>query len=202
MKNNRVQRDYVSVQMSDGEISDMTVLDEKPSVMRNSVYRLTRTYWTSKNTKGFRRRLYELHESAEKPTRFVSLQYVVEGDVPIFPNVHGNTKTGNVRTKSSRNKHITAFLKAPIKPSQFMSSIQVSVREQAGTSGTSLEPQPQHKRLSISLEETHLDPTIHELIWKKAESLVDSGLVNKAPGVQNGFMVASTSGKDPHFVRF
>ncbi|CAC5395353.1 unnamed protein product [Mytilus coruscus] len=104
-------------------------------------------------------------------------------------------------SESSRNKHITVFLKAPLKPSQFRSSVQVSVGEQAGTSGTSLEPQPQHKRLSISLEETHLDPTIHEPIWKKTESLVDSGLVNKAPGVQNGFMVASMSGKDPHFVR-
>ncbi|CAC5360185.1 unnamed protein product [Mytilus coruscus] len=95
MKNKRVQRDYVSVQMSDGELSDMTVLKKKPSVMRNSVYRLTRIYWTSKNTKGFRRRLYELHESAGKPTRFVILQYVVEGNVPIFTNVHGNTKTAN-----------------------------------------------------------------------------------------------------------
>ncbi|CAG2228451.1 unnamed protein product [Mytilus edulis] len=488
MKNNRVQRDFVSVHISDGEISNISVLKKKPSVMRNSVYRLTRTYWMSKNTKGFKRRLYELHDSAGKPTKFAILQYVVEGDVPIFTNVHGNTKTGNtpyVRTskrvladigehldagkraketfdvifedaggmkhvssplelprntkqiynvkqtqksavagkdrdsmfqlikackdqqsladpyirvvqcapefccicssdlqlmemdmfltnpsectimgidptfnlgefvvtpivyknlklihrrtgecptflgpvlihqtkterafdffassivslrntladtlfigtddecsifnsfsriscgfgfshyttnaneslnnrlkqktdyqenevtvfctkmreladeqkkdtekaiigmgpyqirteyiehvqpshawfklsESSRSKHITAFLKAPLKPSQFRSSIRISVGEQPGTSGTSLDPQPHHKSLSISLEDTHLDPTIHEPIWKKAESLVNSGLVNKAPGVQNGFMVASTSGKDPHFVR-
>ena len=102
-------------------------------------------------------------------------------------------------SESSLKKHITAFLKAPLKLSKFGSSESVSVGDQAGTSGTSSAPQPE--RLSISLEETCLDPTIHEPIWKKAESLISSGLVNKAPGVQNGFMVASTSGKDPHFVR-
>ncbi|VDI76228.1 Hypothetical predicted protein [Mytilus galloprovincialis] len=344
MKNNRVQRDFVSVHISDGEISNISVLKKKPSVMRNSVYRLTRTYWMSKNTKGFKRRLYELHDSAGKPTRFAILQYVVEGDVPTtvysrmymvtqrretrrtyvqivytdtdFENkllelkpiwnlrecesrkndgasvlyywflkykknlvqnclllplrisygfgfshytTNANESLNNrlkqktdyqenevtvfctktreltdeqkkdtekaiigmgpyqIRTEyiehvqpshawfklseSSRSKHISAFLKAPLEPSQFRSSIRISVGEQPGTSGTSLDPQPHHKSLSISLEDIHLDPTIHEPIWKKAESLVNSGLVNKAPGVQNGFMVASTSGKDPHFVR-
>jgi len=57
MKNNRVQRNYVSVKNLNDEIADVAVMKKKPAVMRNSIYRIARTYWTSKNTKGFKRRL-------------------------------------------------------------------------------------------------------------------------------------------------
>ena len=36
MKNNRVQRDYVSVKILNDEIADITVLKKRPAVMRNS----------------------------------------------------------------------------------------------------------------------------------------------------------------------
>lgn len=111
--------------------------------------------------------------------------------------------------ESSRKKHISEFLRAPLKPSKF-SFYRVYVGEQAGTSGTNVDPtggtlwafaKPQSERLSVALEDTHFDPTIHNPIWKKVEYLVDSDMVNSAPGVINGFMVAIMSGKDPHFNR-
>lgn len=63
------------------------------TVMCNSIYRLTTSYWTSKNAKCFRRRLHELHDSTGIPRRFFILQYVVKGEVQKFTDVHGNTKT-------------------------------------------------------------------------------------------------------------
>jgi hypothetical protein len=79
-----------------------------------------------------------------------------------------------------------------LKPSKF-SFDRVSAGKQAGTSEINVDPtggtlgafdKPQSKRLSVALEDIHFDPTIHNPIWKKGESLVDSGMVNTAPGVK------------------
>lgn len=104
MKNNRVQRDYLNVKQTDGEVTDLTHLKKKPSVLRKSVYRLTRTYWTSNKTKDFRRRLYELHDYDGNPTRYVILQYIVEGEAPDFEKAHGNVKKIYKSTAIRTNK--------------------------------------------------------------------------------------------------
>lgn len=81
-KNNRVQSNFVSVKVSDDVVCDCpgVLITESfvLSVMRTSVYWLTRIYLTTYNTKGFKCQLYE------NPTRSVIWQYIVNGDPPTF----------------------------------------------------------------------------------------------------------------------
>lgn len=102
-------------------------------------------------------------------------------------------------SESTRKRMATSFLNAPLKPSEFRPrGANVSVADQPGTSGISKENEP--KRLSEQVKETQLNQTIYGPMFEKAENLVKSGMVVRAPGTENGFMVGSDS-TEPRFVK-
>lgn len=60
-KNQGVKSSYCSVRFhNDHDVQRVKVLENKPAVMRSSIYRLKRTYWTHTEEKRICRHLFEL----------------------------------------------------------------------------------------------------------------------------------------------
>ena len=105
MKNERDQRDYVSVAEDEKVIK---VLKKNPNVMRKGIYMLKRSYYSLKGDTSFKRRIYELSDWKGDQHKVVILQFVFHGNVPPpKPRPHGNSKSGGMyvrKTKSTLEK--------------------------------------------------------------------------------------------------
>ena len=130
-----VDRVYISVKFtSEKAVSFIQKLPCKPSVMRKSIYCVTRTYWKHKQSKLFTRQLCQSYynnylklnfmhslividwEKKEYPLVF--LRYIIKGDVPpqIQAIAHGNSKdaedgTPYYRTKTSARQKMEVIAK-------------------------------------------------------------------------------------------
>lgn len=111
MKNERVQRDYVSVAEDEKVIK---VLKKNPNVMRKGIYMLKRSYYSLKGDTSFKRRIYELSDWKGDQHKVVILQFVFHGNAPPpKPRPHGNSKSGGmyVRTTKSTLEKVKEKLK-------------------------------------------------------------------------------------------
>lgn len=101
MKNERVQRDYVSVTE---DTQDIIPLKARPNVMRRGIYMLKRSYFTLKNDPSFKRRIYELIDWKGDQHKAVLLQFVFHGNnPPPKPKPHGNSKSGGLYVRTAKS---------------------------------------------------------------------------------------------------
>ena len=116
MKNERVQKDYVSI------TDDMTIiktLRKNPSVPRHGIYMLKRSYFSLKNDSSFKRRIYELFDWKGKQHKIVILQFVYHGNLPPpKPKPHGNSKTGGIYVRTSKSTREKILTNADLKPKE------------------------------------------------------------------------------------
>ncbi|XP_062572678.1 uncharacterized protein LOC134234614 [Saccostrea cucullata] len=101
MKNERVQRDYVSIADNEKVIK---VLRKNPSVMRHGIYMLKRSYYSLKSDASFKRRIYELFDWKGNQHKVVILQFVFHGNTPPpKPRPHGNSKSGGIYVRTTKS---------------------------------------------------------------------------------------------------
>ena len=59
-KNQGVKSSYCSVKFQNDDVQRVRVLENKPAVMRSSIYRLKRTYWSHTEDRRISQHLFEL----------------------------------------------------------------------------------------------------------------------------------------------
>ena len=69
-KNKGVKSSYCSGKFQNDDVQSVRVMENKPAVMRSSIYRLKRTYWSHAEDKRISRWLFELEG---EPNSFISI---------------------------------------------------------------------------------------------------------------------------------